>query len=288
MIAHTTSGNEKGMIPVTLSARAMIAVAALTASTSLFAATSAYTLQTGVGYDDVLDDADSFYYLTGAAALTVPVSSKSLVDLKAEVSTYEYDDSEDVSSDEIFLFSSFGYTPWSGFRAPTFTAALSYLEEFVDNDDYDASTFTLILTGAFRIDDRTRFLGGIKAGDRDAETDIESSPTGYFLTLDLRYSPQMLYYTTLGADDGAFTVRSYCSGAYYGDPNEGMMPGYGYNRNMEDPFSGDCDSTYATLGGNYAFNASNTLDFAASYYDYDTPVGSLNGVIYTIDYFYRF
>ena len=32
----------------------------------------------------------------------------------------------------------------------------------------------------------------------------------------------------------------------------------------------------------------NTLDFAASYYDYDTPVGSLNGVIYTIDYFYRF
>ena len=278
---------------MTLSIRAIVASAVLLASSSIYAASPVFTLQTGLGSENIGDDPDEFYYLTGAAAWSKPSSKKGIFDLQAEISTYEYRENDDVSSDEIFLQGSYSHTPGSGFRAPTYSIALRYLEEFAENDDFDASTATLILAAAFRIDDRTRALGGLKAGYRDAETDLESNPVGAYINLDFLTSPRFLIYTTLGADRGAFNIRSYCSGAYnadlYTDMDMDMDMGYGYRMHHDDStLSGDCDRRYLTLGGNYSINSSNTLDFAVSYNDYDTPAGKLDGNIYTIDYFYRF
>jgi hypothetical protein len=295
---------------VILSIRAIVASAAFLASSSLYALSPVYTFQTGLGSDDVGDESDTFYYLTGAAGFSKAVSSKSVIDLQAEISTYEYSDNDDVSSDEIFLQGTYSITPWAGFRGPTFSASLRYLEEFASNDDFDASTITLILAASYRIDDRTRVMGGLKAGDRDSDTSLESNPTGYYINFDFLYSPQLTFYTSLGADEGAFTIRSYCSGAYNADAYQGggygsewvpgeWVPGEwspgGWSPGGWSPgewttnsSSDDCDNTYLTLGTNYSINSSNTLDFAVSYNDYDTPLGSLDGYIYTADYFYRF
>jgi hypothetical protein len=281
--------------------RAIVASAAFLASSNLFALSPVYTFQTGLGGEDIDDETDKFYYLTGAAGFSNAVSSKSIIDLQTEISTYQYSDNDDVSSDEVFLQGTYSITPWAGFRGPTFSVALRYLEEFASNDDFDASTTTLILSASYRIDDRTRVLGGLKAGDRDSDTSLESDPTGYYVNFDFLYSPQLTLYTTLGVDEGAFTIRSYCSGAYNADAYQGGRYGSGWNQggwnqsgwdqsgwDNSYPNSDDCDNSYLTLGTNYSINSSNTLDFAVSYNDYDTPLGTLDGYIYTADYFYRF
>ena len=271
---------------VTPSIKTIIASAALLASSNLSASAPVYTLKTGLGSVDIWDDTDTYYYLTGAALFSKALSQNSILDLQAEVSSYDYSDNDNVSSEEIFLQGSYSYTPTAGFRVPTYTVGLRYLEEFANEDEFDASTVTLLLSVFYRIDDRTSVLGGLKAGDRDTDTNTESDVSGYYVNFDFDYSPDLLFYTTLGVDEGAATIRSYCSGAYYGDSNS--WNGWnGWNRKSRD-LSGDCDNSYLVLGANYSFGSSNTIDVSASYNDYDTPVASFDGYIYSIDYFYRF
>lgn len=256
------------------------------ASSNLWALSPVYTVQTGLGSQDIGDETDSFYYLTGAALFSKEISSNSIFDLQAEVSSYEYSDNDDLSSEEIFLQGTYSFTPKAGFRVATYSIALRYLDEFAAHDEFDASTLTLILSMSFRIDDRTSILGGVSAGERDTDANIDSDVFGYFISLDFLYSPSLLFYSTLGVEEGAATIRSYCSGAYYG--SAGTRDRNRYHSTQRSATLGDCDNRYLTLGANYSINSSNTLDFSASFHDYDTPLGSVDGEIYSIDYFYRF
>ena len=269
---------------MTLSTRSIVALAALLASSNLFALSPVYIFQTGLGSVDIWKDSDSYYYLTGAGLFSKALSDNSIFDLQAEISTYEYSDNEGLSSEEIFLQGTYSYTPRAGFRVPTYSIAVRYLEEFVEEDRFDASTLTMILSIDYRIDDRTSIRGGLKAGERDTDLDIDSDIGGYFVNLDFLYSPEFLLYTTVGLDEGAATVRSYCSGGYAAG-----------NKNRDDNWwdrwasrYDDCENLYLALGANYTINSSNTLDFSATYYDYDASFASFDGFIYAIDYFYRF
>lgn len=245
-------------------------------STSLHAIPPAYTLQTGIGHIEIGSDSDTYYYLTGGALFSTSLSKKSIVDLTAEISAYEYSDSDDISSEEIFLEGNFSYTPRAGYRVPTYSIGLRLREESVSDDDLDATNLLLLLAAHYRIDDRTSIWGGFKFGERDAEE--ETDITGFYANLDLRYSPQLIVYTTLGFDEGTDSVRSYCAGGFSGG-------GYG----APEVFApDDCDDLYLTLGANYAIGAAHTLDFSASFHDYDIPGGSEDGQFYSIDYFYRF
>lgn len=275
--------------------RSITASVVMLASTSLWALSPIYTVQTGLGSVAIDDESDSYHYLTGAALLSTGVGNNSLIDLQGEVSTWNYSDDDHLDSEEIFLQGTYSYTPTAGFRVPTYSLALRYLEEFGAEDALDASTVTLILSLAYRIDDRTSIRGGVKFGDRDSESEIDSDIFGYFVNLDLIYSENLLFYTTVGLDEGAENNRSYCSGAYLGESNSAnRQPGSIRNRqhfqnsNREDAFSGECDNTYFVLGANYALNANHSFDASATFQDYDTPVGSLDVEIYAIDYFYRF
>ena len=84
----------------------------------------------------------------------------------------------------------------------------------LSGDDLDASTITLILSVAYPIDDRTNVLAGLKLGDRDSDSTDDSDTTSYFVNFDFRLNPDLLLYSTLGLEEGAATVRSYCSGGY--------------------------------------------------------------------------
>jgi hypothetical protein len=269
--------------------RLIVASIAILASSNLWALSPVYTVQTGLGSLDIGDGTDSFYYLTGAALLSSEISSNSIFDLQAEISTYDYSDNDNIESEEIFLQGTFSYTPTAGFRVPTYSIGLRYLEEFASEDEFDASTLTLILSLSYRIDDRTNILGGFKLGDRDTDADIDSDITGYYVNLDFLYSSSLLFYSTLGVDEGAETIRSYCSGAYYSESGS-LRRSRQHHDEVEDSgdsISGDCDNTYLALGANYSINSSNTLDLSVSFNDYDTPVVSFDGEIYSIDYFYR-
>ena len=266
--------------------RAFFAAVALTTAPTLSALSPIYSVQTGLGGIDIWDETDSFYYLTGAVQLSEGLGNHSLIDLQGEISTWDYTDEDNLDSEEIFLQATYSYTPSAGFRVPTYSLALRYLEEFGAEDEFDASTVTLILGIAYRFDDRTTLRGGLKAGDRDSDSEIDSDIAGYFVSLDLSYSESLLFYTTVGLNEGAENIRSYCSGAYYeGDPG-GRWNGGRWDSNAE--WSGDCENTYLTLGANYVINANHSFDVSASYQDYDTPAGSFDGQIYAIDYFFRF
>ena len=244
------------------------------------------------------DESDRYVYLRGAALLSHGLDTHRLLDLQAEISTWDYADDDHLDSEEIFLQGTYSYTPTAGFRVPTYAVALRYLEEFGAEDELDASTVTLILSLAYRIDDRTNIRGGFKLGDRDSDSEIDSEIFGYFVNLDLTYDEQLLFYTTIGLDEGAENIRSYCSGAYRGDSDNGSGSrdasgsrqhfANTQNGNGDDPWSGSCDSTYLTIGANYALNANHTFDVSASFQDYDTPDGSFDGEIFAIDYFFRF
>lgn len=274
------------MFKMIRSTRSIIAAVTLLASSNLWALSPIFTVQTGLGSQDIWDETDSFYYLTGAALLSKEITSNSIFDLQAEVSSYEYSDNEDISSEEIFLQGTYSFTPKAGFRVPTYSIALRYLDEFAAHDEFDASTLTLILSLSFRIDDRTSILGGVSAGERDTDANIDSDVSSYFVNLDFLYSPSLLFYSTLGVEEGAATIRSYCSGAYYGGTS--TMSRNRFHTTRQGATLDDCDNRYLTLGANYSINSSNTLDFSASFHDYDTPIGSFDGEIYSVDYFYRF
>ena len=247
-------------------------------STGLYAIPPAYTLQGGFAQVEIGSDSDDYYYLTGGALFSKSLSNKSIVDLTAELSTYEYSDSDDLSSEEIFLEGSYRYTPRAGYSVPTYSLGLRLREESVDDDDLDATNILLLADIFYRIDDRTSIRGGVKLGERDAQdtTDI----TGIYANLDLNVSPGWIVYTTLGFDEGADSVRSYCSGSY-------TRRGSRYGRRTRFA-ADDCEDLYLTIGANWAIASAHTLDFAASFHDYDIPNDSETGEYYTVDYFFRF
>ena len=190
--------------------RPIAAAALLLLSSSVCALPPLYRLQAGLGGTDVGPDTDNFYYLTGSMLYSIDLSKNAIVDLQAEVSTYDYSDNNDLDSEEIFLQASYSYTPRAGYRVPTYSVALRHLEEFLPDDDLDASTTSLILWMSYRLHDRASLLGGIKAGERDAEsnTDVES----LFINYDYRLTPEWLLYTTLETGEGAATAPSLRSG----------------------------------------------------------------------------
>lgn len=268
------------MIPAT---RSIIAAAALSLASNLYALPPAYTLQGGLGSTDVGPETDNFYYLTGSALLSKGITPNSMIDLVGEISAYEYSDNDNLSSEELFLQGTYHYTPRAGFRVPTYSLGLRYREEFLSGDLSDASTITLLLSLSYRIDDRTSVSGGLQAGERDASEN--SDVTGYFVNIDFRYSPAWLFYTTLGATEGAPSVRSYCSGGY--QSGSGGWSGW----SSWSSWSGrvdDCDKTYITFGASRVIDAANTLDLSVSMEDYDLPGGSIDGNVYSVDFFHRF
>ena len=258
-----------------------IRIAALTTglllSTCLYAIPPAYTLQGGFGQIEIGSDSDNYYYLTAGALFSTSLSKKSIFDLTAEISAYEYGDSDDLSSQEIFFQGRYSYTPRAGYRVPTYSFGLRLREEAVEDDDLDATSLMLLANIFYRIDDKTSIWGGLKLGQRDAEetTDIG----GIFANLDLHVSPGWIVYTTLGMDRGADSVRSYCAGGFSGGGRYGRQVSFSAD---------DCDDLYLTIGANYSIATAHTLDFSASFHDYEIPDGSETGEFYMIDYFYRF
>lgn len=261
--------------------------AALLLPSTVLALSPVYTLQTGIGEVDIEGNSDNFYYLTGAALWSREMSYHSILDLQGEISTYEYSDNDDVDSEEIFLQGIYNYTPRAGFSVPTYSLGLRYTEEFLADDDMDASTLTLILSMSYRINDRTSVNGGFKQGEREAADD--SSPSGYFVNLDYRYSPSWLWFTTLGSDEGVFTSRSYCSDAWRGGAGGSSWSGWSWS-SWAGPGGAeeDCDTTYLTLGTSYIVDSFNTFEFSVSHREFDTPGMDLDGDILSVDYFHRF
>ena len=260
---------------VTTAMRSIAGSAILLLSSNLYAVPPVYTLQTGIGGTDIDNKSDSYFYLTGATLFSKGLSRNAIVDLQAEISSYDYADNDVLSGEELFLQATYSYTPRAGFRVPTYSIALRHLEEYLSDDAMDASTTSLILSMSYRINDRSSLRGGLKAGERDAADN--SDATGYFINYDYRYTPAWLLYTNLGAGDGAFTARSYCSGAYssYGNWN--------WNTSAD-----DCDNIYVTLGASFSIDALNSLDLSVDRYDYDTPSGEITGNVYSVDFFHRF
>lgn len=256
--------------------RSIVASAILLLSFNLHALPPVYTLQPGLGGTDIDNDTDSYYYLTASMLYSKELSNNSLLDLQAEVSSYEYDDNDNLSLEELFMQATYHYTPTAGFRVPTYSIGLRHLEEFLARDSMDASTTTLILSMTYRLNDRSSLLGGIKAGTRDTTKD--SDPVSYFVNFDYRYRTGWLLYTTLAVGEGAFNARSYCSGAYRSGQDS-------WNWNS---WSDDCDNTFITLGASHAINAFNSLDLSFGYHEYDTSSGDVTGNVYSVDFFHRF
>ena len=258
--------------------RSTVTATLLMLSTSLYALPPIYKFQAGLGGTDVGPGTDEFYYLTGAMLYSNEVSKKAIVDLQAEISSWDYSDNNNLDSEELFLQASYAFTPRAGFRVPTYSLALRHLEEFMSDDDMDASTTTLILSVAYRPGDRASLLGGLKLGERDAggTSDVES----LFVNYDYRLSPQWLLYTTLESGEGAANARSYCSGAY------GSI-GSRWNWRW-DAAADDCDFTTLTLGASFVFNAFNNLDMSVSHQEYDLGPGDIDGNVYSVDFFHRF
>ena len=274
---------------LTQSTRIMIAATALLLSSNSLAVPPTYTFQTGLGNDDVGDNSDSFYYLTGSALLSKGLSRNSIVDLRAELSTIDYSDNSDRSGEEIFVEGIYSYTPRAGFRVPTYSLGLRHLEEVLSSNDLDASTTTLLLYLSYRLNDRSSVLGGMQLGDRNSSDDSET--TSYFVSYDYRFTPKWLLYTTLNLADeeieagsgGAsstgpnIAVRSFFSGGHL--PSEGGGSG---------SVGGDSDNTFITVGASYVIDSVNTLDLSLNRREYDTSAGTVSGNVYSVDFFHRF
>ncbi len=85
---------------VTPAMRSIVATAILLLSSNLYAVPPIYTLQAGLGGTDIGRYSDGYYYLTGSMLLSRAMSANSLVDLQAEISSYDYDDNNDLSGED--------------------------------------------------------------------------------------------------------------------------------------------------------------------------------------------
>ena len=275
---------------VTLAMRSTITALIMLLPSYAFAVPPAYTFQTGVGSDDISGDADSFYYLTGSALLSKGLSRNSIVDLLGEVTTIDYSDDSDRSGEELFLQGTYSYTPRAGFRVPTYSLGLRHREEYLSEDTLDASTTTLILSMAYRLNDRGSVFGGLKFGERDSSDD--SDTTSVFVSFDYRYTPRWLLYTTLNLADEeidagtggpiagipANSARSFIGGGHL--PSEGGSAAASA--------ADESDNTFVTLGASFVINSVNTLDLSLNRSEYETSSGDVTGNIYSVDFFHRF
>ena len=268
--------------------RPIVFAAMLLAGAPAQALPPVYTVQTGVGSDDVGGDAETFGYLTGAVLFSNGLSANSIIDLQGEISTIGFPDNDDRSGEEIFLQGTYSYTPRAGFRVPTYSAGLRHVEEFFQDDELDASTTSLILSLSYRLDDRNSLLGGLKLDSRDSSDD--SDTTGYFVSYDYRYSPRVILYSTLNLADEDIEA----GGAVSGLPDtaarrfvgSGHLPSERGGAGSGSPSTSD--NTYLTLGASWALTTSDSLDLSVSREEYDTDAGEVSGNIYSVDFFHRF
>ncbi len=264
--------------------KSIVASALFLLSGSALAIPPIYTLQAGTGAIEIGRESDSYYYLTGSVLASYDLTANTIVDLTGEISTYDYSDFKGLDGEELFLEGIYSYTPRAGFRVPTYSLGLRYVEEYLSADVLEGSTVTLLLGAFYRLNDRSSLNGGIKVGQRDGDAD--SDPRGLFVNLDYRYSSGWLWYTTFGIDEGIFSARSYCNGAFSGDSNWAAWSWAAWSGLSGSP--DDCDTTYLTLGTSYVINAFNTLELSLSHREYEMPAGDTDGDILSVDFFHRF
>lgn len=251
-----------------------------------------YTFQTGIGTDDISGSTDSFYYVTGSGQFFKALSRNSITHFLGEITTQEYQDDSDRSGEEIFLQAKYSYTPRAGFSVPTYSAAIRYEQEFLDDSDLEASTATLILSAFIRIDDQTDLRGGLKLGDSSSEAHDVSS-TGLFISADFRLSPRWIAYGTLDIEEEDIdfensntTIPGRSKSAAKSIAARTHLPGQ--SNSTSTSTSSTSDNTFYTIGANYAINSSNTIDMSISRREYDTSTGETVGNEFALDYFYRF
>ncbi len=262
---------------------------ALFAPAVVHAIPPAYTFQAGTGSDDVGEDSDSFYYLTGSALFSRGMTRYSIIDLRAELSSKEYSDNDDKSGEEIFLEGIFSYTPRAGFQVPTYSVGLRVIEESLSSSSLDATTASLLLYMSYPLDDRIELLGGLRFDERDSSDD--SSSVGTFINIDYRLTTKWLLYSTLNladeeiddSDSGAvgsgspgIGVRGFVSG--------GHLPSEGGSTSV----ASDSNNTFFTLGASYALTGLDTIELSVSHREYELDGTTVDGDILSLDYFHRF
>ena len=267
--------------------RLIVASATLLFSTAALAIPPIYTFQTGLGTDDVGGSSDNSIYVTGAALLSHGLSSNTNVDLRAEISTIEWNDNDDRSGEELFLESIYNYTPGSGFQVSTYSIGLRYLEKFASGSEFDASTLSLLMYVSYRIDDRTNILGGLKFSDRDTNDEITNS---YFVTVDFRVDSRWLLYSTLNIVDE--DIDSDSPGCSSSAPGIAVRSEFAPNHHLctvsDAAVYDETDSSYITLGASYVLTSFDTLAMSISHREYDTSAGTIDGDVISFDYFHRF
>lgn len=256
---------------------------------ALHATPPVYTLQAGIGSDDVSGKNDTFYRVAAGVLFSQGLSRNSIVDFTAEVSSYTYQEVDDNSAQKLFLQGEYSYTPRAGFSVPTYSVALRQLEESKKDSDFDASTTSLLLSVGYRIDDQTNVLGGLRFSEKSSN--LDSSETGIFGNIDYLLSDQWLLYATVIISDEDIEGESGSGTA--GRPPAGRYGAMGHSGGSAS-FSGSptadisSDNTLITVGAGYMIDGQNSIDAAISNRTYDTDDDKLSGNVITLDYFYRF
>ena len=254
----------------------------LLASFSGYSQPPIYTLQTGIGSDDVIED--SFFHVTGSVLFSQGISRNSIVDYIAEISTINYQDEDDNSAEKLFLQVEYSYTPRAGFRVPTYSVALRQQEEYKDDSDFDSSTTSLLFSTSYRIDDRSHILGGIRVSEESSDDD--TSETGFFVNFDYIVKNDLLLYVTLNVANEETDLGSRPESPFSNRKHLPGEPGFV----GPDTTSGKIgsDNTFLTAGASYVLGSNSSIDAAIQQQTYDTDTGEISGSVVTFDYFYRF
>ncbi len=246
-----------------------------------------FTLQTGVGTDDVSGESDSFFHVTGNVLYSQGISRNSIVNFTAELSSYHYQEIDDSSAEKLFLEAEYSYTPRAGFSVPTYSAAIRQLEEYKDNSDLDASTTSILLSIGYRIDDQSSVLGGLRLREKSSKND--TSETGYFINFDYAPDNKWLLYTTLIIADEETTVSANTASRLASKSHLPGEPGFvGSIPSTTSDITSDSDNTWITVGASYGLDSNSSIDMAVNNQTYDTDSGKTSGNVITFDYFYRF
>ena len=263
----------------------------LLAPAAVFAIPPAYTFQAGAGSDNIGDNSDSFYYVTGSALFSRGLSRYSIADLRAELTSISYSDNDDRSGEEIFIEGVYSYTPRAGFQVPTYSVALRVLDESLSSNDLDATTTSLLLYLSYPLDDRIELLGGLRFDERDSSDDTSS--TGVFFNVDYRLAPRWLLYTTLNLADEEIDDPGGSAGVTSTTPNSaaraffagGHLPSEGGGGGS---VASDSTNTFITIGVSHALTGLDTIELSVSQREYDLDGTSVDGEIVSLDYFHRF
>ncbi len=279
---------------VTTVMRITIASALALMSTTVMAVKPIYTVQIEAGNEEFEGDSQNFYSLTGAALFSAGLSPNSIVDLLGEISVIEFSEKDELSGEQIFLQSTYSFTPRAGFRVPTYSVGLRYEEEFTDDEDFESDTATVLASVSYRVNDRTTVLGGLKYSERNANED--SDIEGLFFNLDYRYTPRWLLYGTLTLEEEQVSLGTGTTNATSPRPaargrgfiGANHLPSEGGAVGIGDASSVDFDNTIVRLGAIFRIDAFNTLDFSAEHAEYESSAGTDTGDTYSINLFHRF